>query len=115
MIPKGTAIIIGGAEDKGDGKSGAEEENRQSKKFEILRELIPQNSGRKKIEIITTASDTAAEIQKMYRAAFKKLHFSEIGFIDINEKAEARLPAFCERVHKAHSVLFSGGDQFKLS
>ena len=114
MLPKGTVIIIGGAEDKGNSKKDPDEENKYAQKFEILKELIP-SKGNKKIEIITTASNVAAEVQKMYKDAFKKMHFNNVGFIDINDKEGARKADFCQRIEKAHSVLFSGGDQFKLS
>ena len=51
----------------------------------------------------------------MYVKAFKEIGFSDIGFIDIKNKIEARDPRFCERVKKAHAVFFSGGDQFTLA
>jgi cyanophycinase len=52
---------------------------------------------------------------KTYKSAFKKIGFSNVGFMNINSKDEARDPACAERIGHAHAVLFSGGDQFKLS
>jgi cyanophycinase len=115
MIPKGTVLIIGGAEDKGEEATQTEKENKQTERFEILKELISGSSGKKRIEIITTASDVTDEIKQMYKKAFKKLHFNDIGFIDIKNKQEAKDITYCERVEKAHAVFFSGGDQFTLS
>lgn len=115
MIPKGTLIIIGGAEERDDKVTDIEERNKLYEKHEILQELIPQKGQPGKIEIITTASDIPDEMKKMYKAAFKKMNFTQIGFIDIGDKNEARKPEYAERVEKAHAVLFSGGNQFKLS
>ena len=116
MNPKGTILIIGGAEDRGDlEKEEQRRDNRQYEKFEILKELLPKNGKKERIEIIMTASGIPREMQEMYMNAFTEIGFSDIGFIDIKDKVEAREPGFCERVEKAHSVFFSGGDQFKLS
>jgi len=116
MQPKGTLLIIGGAEDKGeDGGSDMSERNKQFEQFEILKELLPKKTGAKKIEIITTASSVPDEMEKSYKDAFKKIGFRDVGFIKIENKMEARDEAFTKRIEDCHTVLFSGGDQFKLS
>lgn len=115
MKPKGTILIIGGAEDRGDGEKGAQPQNKEYERFEILKELIPKNGGKQRIEIITTASSIPAEMKKMYLNAFKKIGYTNVAFMDIENKHEARDPEFCKRAEKAHAVFFSGGDQFKLS
>jgi cyanophycinase len=72
MIPKGSILLIGGAEDKGK-KDGPDMEKNKGpfEQFEILKELLPQGSQRtKKIEIITTASEEPAEMAKSYKDAF---------------------------------------------
>jgi cyanophycinase len=115
MTPKGTLLLIGGAEDKGEGKTDMEKQNKEFEKFEILNDLLPGNDSKKKIEIITTASSMPEEMEKMYNEAFKKIGFRDIGFISIQDKKEARDPKLCDRLVKAHAVMFSGGDQFKLS
>jgi cyanophycinase len=114
MTPKGTILIIGGAEDRGDEEKEIKSENKEFENFEILKELIPaKRKGR--IEIITAASKKPDEIKKAYTAAYKKIGFNNIGFIDIETKQEARNPDFSKRIEKAHAVFFSGGDQFRLS
>jgi cyanophycinase len=116
MKPKGTLLLIGGAEDRGDGRTPQMEgRNKDFEHFEILKEMVPAKGDRKKIEVITTASSEQEEMMKMYKAAFRKIGFSNTGFMAINSREEARDPAFTERIRKAHAVLFSGGDQFKLS
>src|SRR4051794_1378882 len=104
MIPKGTIVIIGGAEDRGEEESRTEQKNAVSERFEILKELIGSRSGRKRIEIITTATNDEDGIKEMYRSAFKKLNFGEVGFLDISDKEQAREMDCCERITKAHAV-----------
>jgi cyanophycinase len=116
MTPKGTILIIGGAEDRGDEEKEMEKVNKQFEHFEILKELMPSNgNSKRKIEIITTASGNPEEIEKTYKTAFKKIGFNGIGFMDIKDKNEARDPEIAKRVEAAHAVLFAGGDQFKLA
>jgi cyanophycinase len=117
MTPKGTICIIGGAEDKGNGESpGMKGKNKEFEQFEILKGLLPSGSGKKKkIEIITTASSVPDEMNKTYKDAFKQIGYSDIDFIKIETKQEARNPEFVERIYNSHAVLFTGGDQFKLS
>jgi len=116
MKAKGTILIIGGAEDRGDDEGHElRKDNNQYEKFEILKELLPKKGSKERIEIITTASDIPEEMAKMYINAFGKLGFSNVGYIDIKDKVEARDRQFCEKVEKAHAVFFSGGDQFKLA
>lgn len=114
-IPKGKLLIIGGAEDKSNTQDvEIIDKNRNFKPLEILSELIPDQSN-KRIEIITTASSEPDEIAKMYREAFDKVGFSNVHFIHIYNNIEANDPVFVKRVQNAHTVFFSGGDQFRLA
>ncbi|HYF30490.1 MAG TPA: cyanophycinase [Chitinophagaceae bacterium] len=116
MTPRGTLLIIGGGEDKGDNNGpDIQRKNKEFENFEILKELLRVNHGKRRIEMITTASAVPDEIEKMYRDAFKKIGFKDLGFIKIENKIEARNPEFQQRIEDAHAVFFTGGDQFKLS
>lgn len=106
-------MIIGGAEDKGVDNE-ERKDNSKYEEFEILKGLIPDQKG-KKVEIITTASNAPKEVEEMYRDAFGRIGFRDIGFINIKDKVEARSADFCKRIAKAHTVFFSGGGQLKLS
>lgn len=75
MIPKGTLLIIGGAEDKVDSISLAmEKKNREFKHFEILHLLL---KGKKKVEIITTASMYQGGSERKIPADIRKNRFYE--------------------------------------
>lgn len=113
MIPKGTLLIIGGAEDKSDNEVlDMEKKNREFKHFEILQLLV---KGKKKVEIITTASNKQQEVKQKYQKTFNKLGFKNTGFIHIDDRAEARLNKYIKRIEIADAVFFSGGNQFRLS
>jgi cyanophycinase len=114
MIPKGTILIIGGAEDKGEADMKMQK-NSEYQKFELLKELISSNIANKQIEIITTASSIPEEMKRTYVQAFKKIGFKNVGYMDIEDKLMAKEEILCERIKKAHAVFFTGGDQFKLS
>ena len=112
--PKGTLILIGGAEDKGDRLKT--NRNKNYIELEILSDLLPkEKKSEKSIEVITTASTIPVEINEMYAQAFARLGFNKIGFINMNNNVEADDPNFVKRIENAHSVIFAGGNQFRLS
>jgi cyanophycinase len=115
MIPKGKLLIIGGAEDRADDSTPEmAKKNATADRFEILKELTSAKpSGN--IEIITTGSRVPEEIKKMYEKTFKKIGYKKIGFINIGNKLEAKNEEFTEKIKSAKAVLFTGGDQFRIS
>jgi cyanophycinase len=113
--PKGKLLIIGGAEDKPDEAPDIMNETSSFQPYEILRELLPPKRSRKTIEVITTASTEPASVAARYRKAFKKLGLEKVGFINMGNNYDSKNPKFIERIRKAHSVLFSGGDQYRIS
>jgi len=115
MIPKGKLLIIGGAEDKGEEDLPIAAQNAQFDHMEILKKLLPSKQEQARIEVITTASDIPDDIKDMYQKAFSRIGYKNIGFMDIQDRMEAREEKYIERIEKAHTILFSGGDQFKIS
>ena len=115
IIPKGRLLIIGGAEDKGEGKLAIAFRNPKFVEMEILKELVSAESKDPRIEVITTASDEPEKEKRMYERAFKKVGYSHVGYINIQDKKEARDESYADRIKKAKTVLFGGGDQFKIA
>lgn len=116
QIPRGKLLIIGGAEDKGvKGSLGSQNRNRQFERFEILKELLPKNRKRGILEIITTASGEPKDVEETYKKAFKAIGFKQVDFINMGTTPDAANPLFIKRINRAHAVLFSGGDQFRIS
>lgn len=117
QIPKGTLILIGGAEDRGINEIAIEKRNKQFVHFEILKELLPKKKKAKKhiLEIITTASEDPEGVAQVYTHAFKEVGFHEVNFITMQTDPPAHNPEIIKRINNAHAVLFSGGNQFRLS
>lgn len=118
QVPKGTLILIGGAEDRGINEIAIQNRNKQFVHFEILKELLPDKKKKAKtriLEIITTASEDPDGIIETYTHAFKEVGFNEVKFINIEPDVPAHNPDIIKRINNAHAVLFSGGNQFRLS
>ena len=117
-IPKGQLISVGGAEDKGtDLEQGFIQRNRLNF-FElgILKRFIDEVGGiEKRIEVITTASSIPVEVGENYLDAFGKIGCKNIGVIDIRKREDVFVEEFINRVKNADGIMFSGGDQLRLT
>lgn len=115
-IPKGTILIIGGAEDKnGDPRPEIADKNSHFKHSEILKDLLPGKSNRGRIEVVTTASHYPEDVKATYKKALTSIGYKNLGFMHIETKEQARDPKFVERIRKSKAVFFSGGDQLRIS
>lgn len=115
MLPKGRLLMIGGAEDKGENQVPIAAHNTQFVHLEILKKLVSSKSMSSRIEVITTASSYPDEMRAIYEKAFSKVGYTNVGFMDIRSIADAKNEAFIERINKCDTVMFSGGDQFKIT
>lgn len=116
--PKGKLISVGGAEDKGtDLEQGFIQRNRLNF-FElgILKRIVIEVGGSDKtIEVITTASSIPEEVGQNYLEAFGKIGCKKVGVIDIRNREDAQKEEYIERIRKCDGVMFSGGDQLRLT
>lgn len=115
MVPKGRLLLIGGAEDKGENQVPIAVHNKQFVHLEILKELVSAKSLDDRIEVITTATGFPQEIRASYEKAFGKVGYTNVGFLDIQSIADSKNQEYLDRVNKASTVMFSGGDQFKIA
>lgn len=116
--PNGKLISIGGAEDKGTESEGhyASQNNLNFFELGILKRVVLEIGGvDKHIEVITTASNIPREVGDNYSLAFGKIGCTNAHIMSIRNREEARNPEFIERIRKADGVMFSGGDQLRLS
>ncbi|MBL7812229.1 MAG: cyanophycinase [Bacteroidetes bacterium] len=117
MQPKGILIPVGGAEDKGtDLEAGIIERNRLHF-FEIgilktITSLLPTGP-ESRIEVITTASMIPDEVAENYTSAFHKLGFDNVGHMRIRTRED--VPQYMDRLQTCHCIMFSGGNQLRLS
>lgn len=117
-IPQGKLFVIGGAEDKGvDLEKGTIERNNLNF-FElgILRRIIEEAGGNeKRVEVVTTASMMPREVGENYLQAFGKIGCTNVGVMHIRDREDATNPEYIERIQVCHAVMFSGGNQMRLS
>ncbi len=116
--PKGKLIAIGGAEDKGTNLETGEIYRNNLNFFElgILRRVVEEAGGPSaRIEVITTASMIPYEVGENYLNAFGKIGCTNIGVMHIRTRQDAMNNEFLERIRQCDAVMFSGGNQLRLS
>ena len=115
--PLGKLIAIGGAEDKGvDIEKGEVRNNLNFFELGILRRIVEEAGGPdKRMEVITTASMIPYEVGENYLNAFGKIGCTNIGIMPIRNRADAMNTEYIERIRTCDAVMFSGGNQLRLS
>ncbi len=117
-VPKGKLISVGGSEDKGteaDPKF-AQKEQLNFFEFGILKRILHEMKGVESyVEVITTASQIPEEVGENYINAFGKLGCKNIGVIHIKKREDALKPEYLVRIKKADGVMFTGGNQMRLT
>ena len=119
VTPKGKLISVGGAEDKGTGVEPGfkQKESLNFFEFGILKRIVKElrNGAESVIEVITTASSIPEEVGQNYLDAFDKLGCKNVRVMHIKKREEVDTPEFLERLKKCDGVMFSGGNQMRLS
>ncbi|MGB5318641.1 cyanophycinase [Eudoraea sp.] len=114
MAVNGTLIPIGGNEDKG--RENDEQFSLEFIEEGILSRVVRESGGvESKIVVIPTASRIPKEVSKNYFDAFGKLGCKNVHFLDIRERNEAESEEAIDLVSNAQCVMFSGGDQSKIT
>jgi cyanophycinase len=117
--PLGKLVIIGGSVDRGSFSESPADLQRSLKFFErgILKRMTIESARGKesRIEIITTASSIPEEVGEEYVKAFAQLEVKNIGVLNIKTREEANDEANVERLRVADVVMFTGGDQLRLT
>lgn len=117
-IPTGKLISIGGAEDKGTENEGSYSHHNNLHFFElgILKRVVQEMGGiHKHIGVITTASSIPQEVSENYMAAFGKFGCTNVEHLSIRNRDDARKPEYIEIAKKCDGLMFSGGDQLRLT
>ncbi|WP_234733840.1 cyanophycinase [Tellurirhabdus bombi] len=118
MNIKGTLIAIGGNEDKGTGRKPLHVQDTAHDfvtsgiLFRVVSEIKDPKAP---IEIVTTASSIPEQVGPRYVRSFRKLGHKSVNVLTIKTREEADDPEVLARVEQAGCILFSGGDQFKLT
>ena len=116
--PKGKLIAVGGAEDKGTDLERGQISRNNLNFFElgILRRIVEEAGGPSvRIEIITTASIIPNEVGENYLNAFGKISCTNVGLMPIRNRQDAMKDEYLERIRHCDAIMFSGGNQLRLS
>jgi cyanophycinase len=121
MTPQGKLIVIGGAVDKGSftEKNFEKEIEKNFNFFErgILKRILTESllGKESRIEVITTASQVPEEVGNEYIKAFYYLAAHNVGVLRIKSREEANSSEVNHRLEASNIVVFTGGDQLRLS
>ena len=118
MIPKGRLIAIGGNEDKGTEPEPnyIQKNNLNFFGLQILSRIVHEAGGKDSyIEVVSSASSIPEEIGINYLDAFRKLGCTNVRVMDIRKREDAQKPEMVERIRNCSCVMFSGGNQLRLS
>lgn len=111
---KGTLIPIGGNEDK-----GIDADEMYSHDFineGILYHVVEEAGGvNAKIVIIPTASSIPLEVGQNYIDAFTALGCLNLTVLNIESKEDSEKQASIDLIKSAHCIMFSGGNQSKIT
>ena len=121
MDCSGKLIIVGGAVDKGSftEKNFDKDVAKNLNFFEkgILKRIIDESKHKKdsRIEIVTTASIIPREVGPEYVKALAYLEAKNTDVLHIERREEANDEAVLARLKAADVVMFTGGDQLRLT
>lgn len=118
QFAKGKLLAIGGAEDKGTDLEVGDIQRNNLNFFElgILRRIVEETGGHDtRIEVITTASMIPHEVGDNYLNAFGKVGCTDVGVMNIRNRTDTSNPDFLARIRVCDAVMFSGGNQMRLT
>ncbi|MBC8046217.1 MAG: cyanophycinase [Fimbriimonadaceae bacterium] len=107
MVPKGKLIAVGGAENRN---------HFEKEKLHVLSRILKEMKGNETlIEIIPTASGDPKMIGKEFDNAFNSIGCKAAQVMDIRRKKDTEKSEFLERIKVCDGIMFSGGNQTRLS
>jgi cyanophycinase len=112
-IPKGSLLAIGGHEQR-EAASETSTAHEKSADF-ILQRFVDELGGKRTVVIIPTASEEADEAAQDYIEAFTALGVEHLEVLNIQSRAQANSPEAVDTINRADGVLFTGGDQLRLT
>lgn len=109
---KGTLISIGGNENKGADEYQGQDFIQEGILAHVVREAGGKDA---KIVIIPTASSIPKEVGRNYMDAFGKLGCTNLEVLNIQSRKKAITEESIQLVKEADCLMFSGGDQSKIT
>lgn len=120
MEPHGKLILIGGAIQHNYMSNYVPSEIQEEMNLEdtnLFRRIIYESKKKSdsRIEIVTTASQIPFHIGPKYASAFRSFGAKNAGVIHIQNRKEAENQLILKRLERADILMFTGGDQLRLS
>ena len=121
MKAAGKLVIIGGAVNKGSFTEQDFDQNVEKNLnfFEtgILRKIIDESKNKENsvIEVIPTASQIPQIVGPEYKKAFEYLGAKNVNILEIQNREQANSDEIVARANAADVVMFTGGDQLRLT
>jgi cyanophycinase len=113
IIPKGCLLAIGGHEQRqASDESGTSHD--KSADF-ILQRFVDELGGKRTVVIIPTASEEPDEAAQDYLDVFTALGVEHLEVLNIQSREQANSPEALDVINRADGVLFTGGDQLRLT
>lgn len=110
-IPKGRLLLIGGHEQRATPEPSSHE---QSADF-ILQRFVDELRGSRTVVVIPTASEEPDEAGQDYIDAFAALGIEHVEVLHVQSRAQANGPEALDIINRADGVMFTGGDQLRLT
>jgi cyanophycinase len=112
-IPKGCLLAIGGHEQRQ--ASGEPDASHEKSPDFILQRFVDELSGKRTVVIIPTAAEEPDEAAQDYLDVFTTLGIEHLEVLNIQSRAQANSPESLDVINRADGVLFTGGDQLRLT
>ena len=114
MAANGTLIPIGGNEDKGT--DTGEQYHLEFIQESILARVVRESGGKDaNIVVVPTASSIPEEVSENYLKAFDKLGCDHVRIMDIRQRKQTDSPEYLRMMEEAQCIMFSGGNQSKIT
>jgi cyanophycinase len=110
--PKGRLLLIGGHEQRQLPDEGDSPE--QAPDF-ILQRFVDELASKDTVLVIPAASEEPAEAAQQYVELFTCLGIEDVEVLDIQTREQANHPDTLVLLERASGVLFTGGDQLRLT
>ncbi|HEX2607765.1 MAG TPA: cyanophycinase [Flavisolibacter sp.] len=116
-VPRGTLLLIGGAENKGEQKAKHKQTPSNFERLEVLTNFIKLTHKKDpSIEVITTASEKGDASFEEYKKAFLEMGIKHVHHLHHTSRKEVLgNESFIDRIKKADGVFMAGGDQLKYT
>ena len=114
--PKGMLLAIGGHEKRvAPGQKGAPEAGADESADFILERFVAELPSKRTVVVIPTASEEPEEAAQEYVDVFTALGVENVEVLDIRQRQQANEAAALEVINRADGVMFTGGDQLRLT